>query len=213
MTVHRSAAPTGSTAPAVEGAPQAFVASDSPLLVAGTVAVLRKEGIVVAGGSRRLATLETEDAAAFDAVVVVPANWLVADLVSTLQDRPRFVPTVFLLSDAALLMHGEALSSVDAVGVPITAPGEDIGAAIRGAVDPAPAPSVRSEEAVHGPGGALTPREQESLEAAAQGMTNRAIGETLGVGEETAKSHMTSVYRKLGVKNRAEAVAAYLEAR
>lgn len=55
-----------------------------------------------------------------------------------------------------------------------------------------------------GPGG-LTRRELEVLQLVASGMTNRAVARYLWVTSETVKFHLSNVYRKLGVANRAEA--------
>src|SRR5215207_726588 len=52
----------------------------------------------------------------------------------------------------------------------------------------------------------LTPREVEVMELLVQGCTNKAIAERFVVTEGTVKAHVTSVYRKLRVANRAEAV-------
>jgi DNA-binding CsgD family transcriptional regulator len=54
----------------------------------------------------------------------------------------------------------------------------------------------------------LTPRESEILRWAATGRTNASIAEVLGVGPATVKTHLEHVFAKLGVKNRAAAVAA-----
>lgn len=56
--------------------------------------------------------------------------------------------------------------------------------------------------------GALSPREREVLTLVAGGSTNRQIAEALGVGEETVKTLLGRVFAKLGVRKRAEAVAA-----
>jgi len=44
------------------------------------------------------------------------------------------------------------------------------------------------------------------LEAIASGATNREIAGTLFLSPHTVKEHTSSLYRKLGVRNRAEAV-------
>jgi DNA-binding NarL/FixJ family response regulator len=44
----------------------------------------------------------------------------------------------------------------------------------------------------------------------ANGLSNRAIAAELIVGEETVKTHLRKIYRKLGVKDRAQAVARVL---
>jgi two-component system response regulator DesR len=52
----------------------------------------------------------------------------------------------------------------------------------------------------------LSPREREVLDLVAEGATNRQIGERLFLSPHTVKEHTSAVYRKLGVRNRAEAV-------
>lgn len=52
----------------------------------------------------------------------------------------------------------------------------------------------------------LTPREIEVLQRLAEGLTNKQIAYVLGISEHTAKFHISSIYSKLGVMNRAEAV-------
>jgi DNA-binding NarL/FixJ family response regulator len=52
----------------------------------------------------------------------------------------------------------------------------------------------------------LTEREHSILAAIATGMTTSAISEELWVSEHTIKFHLTNIYRKLGVPNRAGAV-------
>lgn len=52
----------------------------------------------------------------------------------------------------------------------------------------------------------LTPRETEVLQRLAEGLTNKQIAYALGISEHTAKFHISSIYSKLGVMNRAEAV-------
>ena len=51
----------------------------------------------------------------------------------------------------------------------------------------------------------LTRREREVLALLAAGKTNRLIARELHVREGTVKSHLSSVYVKLGVSNRTEA--------
>lgn len=53
----------------------------------------------------------------------------------------------------------------------------------------------------------LTPRELELLRLVAAGSPNREIAKLLFISENTVKYHLKSILHKLGVKNRAEAVA------
>jgi DNA-binding CsgD family transcriptional regulator len=48
----------------------------------------------------------------------------------------------------------------------------------------------------------LSPREREIVRCVIEGKTNGAIGEELFIGVRTVESHLHSIYRKLGVKNR-----------
>lgn len=59
--------------------------------------------------------------------------------------------------------------------------------------------------------GFLTAREYEVLEHVADGATNRVIAARLSVSEDTVKTHMRGVLRKLRVTSRGAAVARYLE--
>jgi LuxR family transcriptional regulator, regulator of acetate metabolism len=56
----------------------------------------------------------------------------------------------------------------------------------------------------------LTPREREVLLLMGAGATNTAIASRLVISENTVKSHVKHILRKLGAGNRAEAVARYL---
>jgi DNA-binding NarL/FixJ family response regulator len=52
----------------------------------------------------------------------------------------------------------------------------------------------------------LTPRERDVLRQLALGRSNKEIAAALTIGEETVKSHVGSVFAKLQVENRAQAV-------
>lgn len=56
--------------------------------------------------------------------------------------------------------------------------------------------------------GILTPREREVLTLVGEGGTNAQIATTLGIGSETVKTLVARIFVKLGVKRRAQAVAA-----
>ena len=58
----------------------------------------------------------------------------------------------------------------------------------------------------------LSRREREVLRLLAQGQSNKEIARVLGLQEPTVKLHVTSVYRKLGSRNRAQAAVIAKEA-
>lgn len=88
--------------------------------------------------------------------------------------------------------------------VPADAPVADTIAALRAA--------AREEEVIHevsvalpSTRGALSRRERDVLALLATGATNREIAAELYLGPDTVKKHASSLYRKLGVRNRTEA--------
>lgn len=52
----------------------------------------------------------------------------------------------------------------------------------------------------------LTDREREVLQLAAAGLTNRGIGVKLSISDRTVQGHLASIYAKLNVNSRTEAV-------
>lgn len=59
----------------------------------------------------------------------------------------------------------------------------------------------------------LTPRELDVLSAIGEGLTNKLIARRLDISLHTVKFHIESLFRKLGVRTRAEAVAKAAERR
>lgn len=64
-----------------------------------------------------------------------------------------------------------------------------------------PTPKERTQE-----GNVLTDREKEVLQLAAQGLTNKEIGQKLGLSMRTAQAHLSHSFAKLGVASRTEAI-------
>ena len=54
--------------------------------------------------------------------------------------------------------------------------------------------------------GPLTERESEVIGLLARGLANKQIALSLGISEHTVKFHVSSIYTKLNVTNRTEAV-------
>jgi DNA-binding NarL/FixJ family response regulator len=55
----------------------------------------------------------------------------------------------------------------------------------------------------------LTARENEILDAMAQGLQDKMIAASLSISEETVGSHAKKIFRKLGVRNRTQAALVY----
>jgi DNA-binding NarL/FixJ family response regulator len=50
----------------------------------------------------------------------------------------------------------------------------------------------------------LSPREEEVVRCVAEGLRNAEVGERLSISEETVKTHLNRIFRKLGVRDRME---------
>ncbi|MCH5674237.1 response regulator [Streptomyces gilvus] len=92
------------------------------------------------------------------------------------------------------------------------APRDELFSAVRAAADGrtvlSPAVASRLVSAVRAPGNEpLSIREREVLALVARGTSNREIARELFISEATVKTHLTHLYTKLGVSDRAAAVA------
>ena len=89
------------------------------------------------------------------------------------------------------------------------------GSSPRGVPEPAieQRPRAFEELAERAAGVLLTPRELDVLAAIGAGSSNKAIARDLGISLHTVKFHIESLFRKLGARTRAEAVAKGLERR
>jgi two-component system response regulator DevR len=89
-----------------------------------------------------------------------------------------------------------------------TVRGDDIVEAIRAV---AAGRSLIARSAVgrheHDPTEKLTPSERRVLELIGDGLSNREIGEELGVAEKTVKNHVTGLLAKMGLQRRTQAAA------
>ena len=102
-----------------------------------------------------------------------------------------------LLGDA-----GQVASSVGHLGATLSRADEDLHASLRSAGARIPLTDDRL-------GSLLTARELEVLQLMASGATNAAIARELVVSEQTAKTHVSHILRKLRATNRAEAVSRF----
>ncbi|MCL5429604.1 MAG: LuxR C-terminal-related transcriptional regulator [Chloroflexi bacterium] len=55
----------------------------------------------------------------------------------------------------------------------------------------------------------LTNREKEVMNLVVQGKLNTEVSDLLGISQSTVEKHLTSIYAKLGVRNRTEATLRY----
>jgi len=132
---------------------------------------------------------------------------------SGLEPAPPLSAGILLLSDDQLpLEEMKRVSRVWGI-LPTDSSAEELTAAIRalsqGLIVGAPHLLLETDDGVveHGP---LTERELEVLGLLARGMANKQIAVELGISEHTVKFHVSSIYTKLNVTNRTEAVRAGL---
>lgn len=111
---------------------------------------------------------------------------------------------VLLMSSSGSVTQQAAYTAGAAGFVAKDCPLPEMLAAIRAAADGAQ-PFVWRPEVARGP---LTVRQQQVLQLMAEGATNRAIADSLGLSLDTIKHHTTLIYRRLDVRNRASAVNA-----
>jgi DNA-binding CsgD family transcriptional regulator len=125
--------------------------------------------------------------------------------------RPLKVRIEGIASDLAKKLEDEARES----GLVLAAPGEEAdlvavpaGPSARSSSQPSPLPAAPKAPA----GGRalvsprLSRRELEILDYLADGWSNSEIASVLGLGERTVRFHLESLYAKLGVNRRGEAV-------
>jgi DNA-binding NarL/FixJ family response regulator len=97
---------------------------------------------------------------------------------------------------------GYLLKDVDADGV-----AEGIRAAARGEspLDPRAARTILDARSAPDPLAGLSQREREVLALLVDGLPNKLIARRLEISEKTVKSHMTRIFRELGVTDRTQA--------
>jgi two-component system response regulator DevR len=59
----------------------------------------------------------------------------------------------------------------------------------------------------------LSPQERRVLALVAEGLTNKEVGEKLGLSDNTVKNYLVTVFEKLQVKRRSQAAAVFAQAR
>jgi DNA-binding NarL/FixJ family response regulator len=73
-------------------------------------------------------------------------------------------------------------------------------------LDPRAARSLLEATSAPDPLAGISPREREVLALLVDGMPNKLIARRLEISEKTVKSHLTSIFRQLGVTDRVQAI-------
>ena len=184
-----------------------FVLASTPVVRAGLRAMLEESGVEVVseGGAGYSGSPEAEVLLAADEGLIGDAAEIISEdgaqslIVTAEDDRP-----VSALRE--LPLQGWGIVAPDA-------PPEELAAAVAAVAEglvvlpkiltervlqSTPAPEDLDEP--------LTPRESEVLELLGRGLSNKLIAGELHISEHTVKFHISSLYAKLGVSSRAEAV-------
>jgi DNA-binding NarL/FixJ family response regulator len=202
-----------------------LLADDHPLVLAGLRRMLdEQEGIEVVGQAHSAAELVALAHRRGPDIVLTDLRMpgvVAFELIEQLRTSLPEVKIVILsASDDRASVNGALLAGASAFVVKTAAP-TDVATVLRqvhgGAVFHAPSAlhavpngADAAEPAADG-GPELTARERTILSAIASGLTTSAISKQLWVSEHTVKFHLTNIYRKLGVGNRAGAIRCALD--
>jgi DNA-binding NarL/FixJ family response regulator len=222
-----SGAPTVSTPLATSrGVTRVLILADAPVLRRGLIGMVNEtaglQAVGAPGEPRRALTLA--ETARPDAVIVELGTGRAATL-NACRDLRRRYPQIAIVAVATAedpAVVNEALAAGVRGYLLINTSPTLLGWAVlaaragRTVVDP----QIRRVE-----GGAepvsreltpevpLTRRESDVLDELIQGQSNRVIGKNLFISEDTVKSHVKAILRKLGARDRAHAVSLVLSAR
>jgi DNA-binding NarL/FixJ family response regulator len=197
-----------------------LIADDHPLIIAGVRRTIEQsEDFEVVGEARSgnelltlverrspdiiLLDLRMPGVSGVEHIQQIRERWpdLKMVVLSACDDRPSIESALhaganaYMLKTTSAVDIGSVLRQV-AAGVVFHAP---------------PSPPVSAPSAHEAQTSALTARERTILAAVGAGLTTAAISRELWVSEHTIKFHLTNIYRKIGVSNRAGAVRYALE--
>ena len=139
----------------------------------------------------------------------ISADHALPVLVLTSQDDGRWVQRLWDAGASGYLHKAEALGQLETA---LTSVGQGASWWDRSATR-----ALRTRDAPAGTGPPpgsltlLTPREREVLAAMAGGLTNRQIADSLGLGTGTVRVYLHTIFQKLQVSNRTQAVLKFLD--
>jgi DNA-binding NarL/FixJ family response regulator len=192
------------------------VADDVMIVRTGLVRLLADAGVTVAGEAAdadellRLVALEKPDVAIVD--IRMPPTHRDEGLVAARRIRQRFPRTgVLLLSQYLAPRYAEQLlqNQPGGLGYLLKERVSDLSILVDAlqrvsaglcVVDPAIVSRLLEREHRDSPLAALSPRERETLGLMAEGRSNAAIAQQLGIGERTVESVCAQLFRKLDLQ-------------
>jgi len=188
-----------------------FVVASTPVTRAGLRSMLAAEGTGVQVVGEAASPIDPSTLSEADVVLLADEELLEEAAVA--EDGTQAL--VLVSDDDHAVLRLRALPLRGWGIVPPDAPPEELAAAVSAAAQglvvlPKPLTarllqgSAASVEELSEP---LTAREREVLELLGRGLSNRLIAQELHISEHTVKFHISSLYAKLEVSNRAEAVS------
>jgi two-component system, NarL family, response regulator YdfI len=201
------------------------LAAPSAMLLAGLESLLARDGaFTIVESTTQLDELgEMLDTAEIDAVVVVvddPVNFHLPGASSPDGEGRPAAAIILLLDSSDLASLGDWLRRGARGVLPRDAEPREIIAAIEAVaaglvVLPASELAALQSATPRGfarlssqpQSASLSPREREILSLLAEGLGNKIVAARLGISEHTVKTHVASIFTKLGADTRAEAVA------
>jgi two-component system nitrate/nitrite response regulator NarP len=136
-----------------------------------------------------------------------------AKLIDVLRDQAR-APRIVIYAENDPSLARQAMSAGAAGFAPRSTPPEDLlDLCVEVAAGKMVFPFVDVRELQSDPIRQLSQKEREVLEALSKGLTNKELARQLGISMNTVKFHLSNLYDKLEVRNRAQAIAFYYAAR
>jgi DNA-binding NarL/FixJ family response regulator len=193
-----------------------FVVAPTPTLRAGLRSMLASieaaDLLVVGEAGLSVGPVPDASLPEADVVLVADEELLEETALSVSEDGTQSV--LLLSEDEGATSKLRTLSLRGWGVVPPDAPSEELGAAVAAVAQgltvlPKPLAERLLDEpaAVEELSEPLTAREREVLDLLGHGLSNKMIARELHISEHTVKFHISSLYSKLGVSNRAEAVS------
>lgn len=192
---------------------RAIAVSKSDLLLAGIRSMLRGSRVRVVAAMRELRTaVEQVFRDAAQLLVIAPVEEDLEDLCSGLRPLVGRGRALVLLSPPAFrIQSGVMQAQAHVVCLPLDVDAASLDATVCRLMR-ADRSTLSRRELLEGSGGTLSSREHDVLRALVLGKSNQEISRALFLSEDTVKSHLKRIYRKLGVSSRGQAVSLYVTA-
>jgi two-component system, NarL family, response regulator YdfI len=188
-----------------------FIVADSAIVQAGLETIISTERITVVGGAERLSEPQLENLAVEVVLISTELTAETLDAIAPLLDgeppavvwlidplQETWIAEAERLGVLGLLPHdvsaNEIIAAIEAAAAGLVVLHPEIASLLRN-----PVPSLTRTQS-------LTQREIEILRMLAEGMANKTIARQIHISEHTVKFHVSSIFAKLGVSSRTEAV-------